>query len=561
MKKMSKTLRFFLLLLVFPLLSFGGVNLKNGNFFISYNDIVSTSKGITLGITRTYNSKSTKEGWFGYGWGTPYEVKLEPSLDGSIIVYENGTGGKTRFTVDGTAEKSSVKKAVTKILSLIKKKSKLTATSEKELSEKLLNDNFFRHKMAKAYGVEANINAGTTMVSHNYGYQTLKVLKKGYKREYESGLVQYFSKDGLLIASAESNGYKIKLNRNKQTKLVEKIEDSAGNQIFVSWDSNKKISSLSTKGSKKATFKYSGKDLINSVDINGLSYSYKYDTYHNLVKITDDKVKNKNFASIEVNYAPKTFFASEVKKRNGEVLKYTYESGKKDPELHYWTIVEKTGVSGEPYANKYEYEHKLRADGSQWLYRTSFLTGADYKKGKLSGGILRETVNNENEQPLKITQGKKVTTFKYDKGLMVSKKSNDGTYVELEYKNKHNKVSQIKDNEGWTKYEYNKKGELKKAVDKSGRAVLLVYDIGGRITKMVDQDKKSKKILSFKYNSQGKPSEIEMQGRGTILLKYDNYGQVKKIDTKGNRETASEVSDAFQNLLAIVRPAGVNLSL
>ncbi len=560
MKKMSMLLS-FLILFSLPLFTFAGVNLKNGNYFISYNDIVSTSKGITLGITRTYNSKSTKEGWFGYGWGTPYEVRLEPSLDGSIIVYENGTGGKTRFTVSGSAAQPKVSKAVSKILSSIKKKSKLTKSSEKELKSKLENDNFFRHKMAKAYGVKAIVDNGTVMTSHNYGYQTLKVIKKGYLREYENGLTQLFNKDGLLIASKEKNGYKISLKRNKKTKLVEKIEDTAGNQIFVSWNSNRKIKTLKTKGSKKAIFKYSGKDLINSVDINGLSYTYKYDAYHNLTKITDDKIKNKAFASIEVKYAPKTFFASQVKKRNGEVSKYIYESNKKNSDLHYWTIVAKTGVSGEPYANKYEYEHKLRKDGSQWLYRTSFLTGADYKKKKLSGGILRETINNQNEQPVKITQGKKVTDFKYDNGFMVSKKSNDGTFVELEYNKKFKKVSKIKNNKGWTTYDYNKKGELKKAVDKSGRAVLLVYDVGGRISKMVDQFKKKKNILAFKYNAQGKPREIEMQGKGKILLKYDNYGQVKKIDSQGNREIASQVSDAFQNLLAIVRPAGVNLSL
>lgn len=559
MKKMSRILRF--IIFSFPLFSYAGVNLKNGNYFISYNDIISTSKGITLGLTRTYNSKSTKEGWFGYGWGTPYEVSLETSLDGSIIIYENGTGGKTRFTVKGSAESPKVSQAVAKILASIKKKSSLTADSEKDLVTKLTNDNFFRHKMAKAYGVEASIDEGTVMTSHNYGYQKLYVVKKGYKRVYESGLTQFFSKEGDLIASSEKNGYKIRLTRNKETNLVEKIIDSSGNQIFLTWNSDKKIDTLTSKGTKNAKFKYSGKNLINSVDINGLSYSYQYDSYHNLVQITDDKIKNKKMANIDIKYAPKTFFATEVSKRNGEISRYIYESNKSNSDLHYWTIVVKDGISGEPYANKYEYEHKRQDDGSQWLYRTSFITGADYKKNELSGGILRETINNINEQPIKITQGKKITEFEYEDGFMISKKSNDGEFVKLEYNKQFKKISKINNNEGWTTYEYNKKGELKKAVDKSGRAILLVYDISGKITKMVDQVKATKNILSFRYNSQGKPIEISMNELGKILVEYDNYGQVKKVDSKGGRQIASQVSEAFQNLLTIVRPAGVNLSI
>jgi hypothetical protein len=53
-----------------------GVNLKNGNFYVSYTDIVVPGGGKKLEITRTYNSKATEVGWFGFGWGSLYETKL-----------------------------------------------------------------------------------------------------------------------------------------------------------------------------------------------------------------------------------------------------------------------------------------------------------------------------------------------------------------------------------------------------------------------------------------------------------------------------------------------------
>ncbi|MCB9094544.1 MAG: hypothetical protein H6621_05690 [Halobacteriovoraceae bacterium] len=542
---------------------YAGVNLKNGNYFVSYTDIVTTSKGTTLDVTRTYNSKSTSEGWFGYGWGTPYEVKLEVSIDGSIIIFENGTGGKTRFTPKENISKQFVTKSVDKIIAAVKKNSKLTSTGEKELRKKLEEDNYYRHQMAKAHSIESSLKKGSTLYSHAYGYQKIEVVNKGYKRSFESGYAQFFNKNGDLIATVTNNGYKVQLKRNK-SGLVEKILDSNGNQIYVEWDSDKRIKSLAAQGKNKATYKYSGKDLSYSKDINNNEYEFKYDSHHNLVNIKDVNEKDAKKANIEITYTPKSFFATKVKKRGGDISEYSYESDSKNPELHYWTTVIKTGLNDKPFANKYEYEHKLRADGSQWLYRTKFITGASYNNGKIDGGIVRETVLNECcEQPVKIVQGKKVTEFKYKNGFMVYKKSSDGDFVKLEYHDKLKKITKVEKNDGWTSYQYNKKGELAKAVDSKGRAVLLVYDAKGKITKMVDSEKKKKKnrVLSFTYNSQGKPIEIAMEKIGKIVVKYDSFGQVKNVDSNGGRKIASQVTDTFQNLLEIVRPAGVNLSL
>ena len=59
-----------LVLCLFSLASIAGVNLKNGNFYITYTDIIVPGGGNDLVIERTYNSKSPGKGWFGYGWGS-----------------------------------------------------------------------------------------------------------------------------------------------------------------------------------------------------------------------------------------------------------------------------------------------------------------------------------------------------------------------------------------------------------------------------------------------------------------------------------------------------------
>lgn len=550
-----------LTLILFGSIGYAGVNIKNGNYFISYKDASTSSKGMLLELTRTYNSKSTTMGWTGYGWGTPFETRLENSADGSILVYENGTGGVSRFTPSGVAKKELVQKASDLILSAYTKKNKVSDKTKKEFSHKLHNDNFFRHKMAKQYDVSIKTKVGTVLESHNYGFQKMYVVAKGYKRQYDNGVTQFFNKDGDLLASTDKNGYKVRFKRNKQTKKVEKIFDSAGNQMFLEWNSQGLLSGLSIKGGRKAVYKYSKKNLISSSDINGFKYNYSYDRYHNLVSITDKRVKDKKLATMKIEYAPKSFFAVKVTDRLGDVTRYVYKSNPKNPDLHYWTTVIKKGVSGSDFANYYEYEHKKRKDGSQWLARTKFVTGADYKNKKIKGGIIQETVNNSHELPVKITQGKRVTNFEYKNGLLVYKKSSDGSFNRLSYDPKHKKVSKIQSAEGTISYVYNTKGELEKALDTKGRSVILFYDFEGRVSKMIEQKKKVKKTLAFRYNSQGKPIEITLNNKGKLLVKYDNYGQIKEIDPKGSREIASEISGSFESLIEMVRPAGVNLSL
>lgn len=74
---------------------------------------------------------------------------------------------------------------------------------------------------------------------------------------------------------------------------------------------------------------------------------------------------------------------------------------------------------------------------------------------------------------------------------------------------------------------------------------------------MMDQ---AKKQINFKYNENSKPVEITDPKMGSISVAYTNSGEVKKVDSTGGRKIALAVTSAFQNLLEIIRPAGVTLS-
>lgn len=534
-------------LLLLPVLSFAGVNIKNGNFYITYTDIVVPGGDHDLEISRTYNSKSTESGWFGFGWGSLYETKLVVSADGSVVVMENGSGASTRFV---PKESVNVEAAARKIVEAMKKKEPMSESAVTALITRLKDNAEIRQAYSKRYNVDTKLADGTMLYSNERGIQTVEKTKEGYKRSSSEGRTDFFDNDGKLIRITDKNGYTINFEY-KGTQLVA-IKDSQAKQILLEWYPDGKVKLVSSAADRKsASYSYDQRgNLTQSVDIGGNTYKYDYDTNHNLVSI--GYVDN---SKMQIKY-DKNSLATEVIDRNGDSTKYKYESNPKNPDFHYWTTVVKKPVDGVESSSKYEYEIKSKPDGQQYTYRIA--TEVD--------GVKTETIYSECcSLPLKITRGKEVTTFEYnEKGLLTKKTSTKGEYVQLEYDDKINKITKVVNNEGWTNFTYDKAGNLAKAVNSNGKSVLLIYDRMGKITKMIDQEKndeKTRRTLSFKYNSLGKPIEIEMENVGIINVAYDNYGEIKKVESKAGAKMALQVTQAFQSLLSIVKPAGVNLNM
>lgn len=402
----------------------------------------------------------------------------------------------------------------------MKKKEPMSDVAVQSLMKRLNNDAELRQFYSKKYNVETKLADGTLLYSNDRGIQTMEKEKNGYKRVNSDGKTDYFDNEGKLTKISDKNGYSV-LFEYKGNQLFA-IKDTQAKQILLEWYPDGKIKGASYAGDKKANYAYDAKgNLSQSNDVAGNTYKYEYDGNHNLTSITYiDSTK------MQVKY-DKNSFATDVIERTGESTKYKYENNPKNPDFHYWTTVTKKPVDGAESSSRYEYEIKTKPDGQQYTYRIA----TDVE------GIKTETIYSECcSLPLKITRGKDVTTFEYNaKGLLTKKTSTRGEYVELAYDDKINKITKVVNNDGWTTFQYDKLGNLAKAVNSAGKSVLLIYDRAGKITKMIDQDKddtKTRRTLSFKYNSLGKPVEIEMENVGIINVAYDNYGEIKKVESK-----------------------------
>ena len=524
-----------------------GVNIKNGNFYITYADIRLPGNGHDLKLNRTYNSKSVTKGWFGIGWGTPFETRLVINADGSATVVENGSGAKTRFTVK-KGDTARIEKAVKRIVQAMRKKGNVGEDYIKKISAKLKNSAHDRDEYAKKFKIETRLPADSVLYSNVRGLQTLRRTTNGYKRIHDGGKTDYFDKQGRL-SKVEGKNYFFNFNYKKG--VLHSIKDSEGKQIFFSWHENGLVKSIwSGSGKKRAKYTYDGRKLIKSIDTAGNVYEYGYDGNYNMKSIS-----YKDGSRMKIDYYPKTQFVKSITGRDRQKTGYKYGSNPKNPDYHYWTTVTKKGASGskaKPRVNRYEYEIKNRADGSQYTHK--IITD-------INGERTETTYSKCCSLPLVIKQGKEVTRFEYEKGLLTKKTSSKGEFVHIKYDPKFGKISRVENNKGWTNFKYNEKGGLAVAQNSRGESFALIYELKGKIAKVIYTDKKKKKeTLNFRYNTLGRPVEISMQGVGKMKVIYDNIGKVKNVKSDKGVQVANRVTRTFLSLLAVVKPAGVNLN-
>jgi YD repeat-containing protein len=533
------------------------VSLRNGNYFVGFVD-AKYPGGFELGVERTYNHKTPYKGLFGWGWGTDFETYCSVSADGSLVMHESGGGASNRFTPVGFKKEELDKSADALVAAA--KKSGIATTPEQttKYKNRVLTDALFRNDewerfIKKGVLQPRQLAEKTQLTSNRFSYQFMTRLKAGYQRNFDSGKVESFDDSCRLTRISDKNNNFIDIAYGTDGK-IQKIVDNYSRKLFFSWNRLGLIEKIEGENGKVAQYTYNDLgELTSSKDFEGNQHSFKYsaDRRHNLVEIGySDKTTQK------VAYYGRDLFENvkSVKDRDGTLTEYSYKIDREKGLTAVGSTIK--GADGKMYSeSKYDYTLKRKGDGEEWIYK--LVTSLD--------GDVTETIYNECcGLPLMIKRGGQETAFTYDPKGRVTKKVTPTEVTELAYDQKAGKVSKVvknskidKSRSSWSEFKYDDKGNLVFAKNSEKKGVQLNYDTNGRIASMVDQSKR--KIL-FKYNENSKPVEITDPALGTITVAYKNSGEIQKVDSTGGRKVATQVVSAFQNLLDIIRPAGVTLS-
>lgn len=515
-----KTTMLFAVAVTVPLIASAGVNPKNGNFFISYQDIVLKDPFHELELTRTYNSRASDTGWFGAGWGSRFETRLVAMPDGTAAVKENGTGQVTYYRPRG---KVDFQAGVARIVAAATQQAHLSAEDAETLSKNLARDEDLRVRTVLKYSVPVEFPVDTALQGDDCSMAAILRAVDGYKRITCERSTDFFDLQGRLIRHENVDGYSISLAYDG--KRPTSIADSRGQSIQLKWTDGGLLDSASSGSEFRVNYIYDKNlDLVKSVDTIGHQYDYEYDGHHNMTRI--GYIDN---SSLRIDYLiPENGIVKSVTERSGDQRLYEYRSDPADA-YHTWTRITAIDAAGRQTSREYEYHSRLSESGTEQLMRLS------------SSNALGRT-----------------DTIYDDKGRVIRKTNAEGNVAEFTYDQVNGKLSTVVENGVKTSFHYDRHGELVRAESGKGQVIHIKYGNKKQIQRMVEinRTQHTNRTLTFKYNQAGKPTEIHLLGTGKIEVEYDDKGEITKVSSARGVKMALEVTQIFQNLLSVVQVGG-----
>ena len=539
-----------------PLLSTAGVNLKNGNFYITYTDHDLKSRN-GISIDRTYNSKTTSIGLFGFGWGSELETRLFTVGDGTIYIREHGSGAVSSFVQTEDNElllTSSINSVVAAAIQKgdIANNPVAINNFKKQMRESEERRRNSWEKYAAAGLLQSPVFAeNTKWNTRDMGNQQVVKTASGFKRSYSDGSYFLFNNDGLFTGKYDKYDqllYSLSYNEKKQLVL---IIDKGGNKYNISTNEEGLITRLQTSQGV-STYLYNGTSLISTTDAGGNVYNYTYDDKYNMTSIG---YSDGSFLKIE--YYNVTFFVKKITERNGTATEYVYrnfyDADGKVNDNHYATwVIKENPDTKKADSNYYEYEVRKKPNGASYTYRIQ----------QRVNGIESETTYSENcGNALMRRRGQNITVFEYNNNCFLVFKENNSYISRATYHETLNKIIRteyIDKTTGDTSvntFEYNNNGDLVKATE-GDKWVKLFYNNDNKISKMEYEDG----VLQYEYNSIGKPSKIMVSGKGEINVEYDANGEISKVESPEGSSVSLAVTQAMQALLSRTKPKGLDLN-
>ncbi|TPF19473.1 DNRLRE domain-containing protein [Priestia megaterium] len=213
------------------------VNTYNGNFFNQETDINIEGRGLPLTVNRTYNSRSTSSGIFGYGWSSNLDQRLTFNTD-DLVLYRDE---------DGT-------------------------------------EHYFAKNSSGGYDSPGGIYLELEKNSDG----TFKLTKN------DQSYITFDSK-GNMIAETDSNSNKT-IYTYSGGRLIT-VADPSGRELTIDYGTNGKVSSISDPSNRKYKYSYDTNDNLTSfskmdkLGSNVFTISYGYSSSHQMTSYTNERGK------------------------------------------------------------------------------------------------------------------------------------------------------------------------------------------------------------------------------------------------------------------------------
>ena len=532
-----------------------GVNTRNGNFYISYTDLIVDAPEFK--VARTYNSRSTEILSFGRGWGWPLDTVLRVNGDGTITVVENGSGMQ-RLYVQPRPITAELELVVEDMLRAMEGAGWIMSAPQRAQTRQELLTNGETRRFVQNQLIDEHLIArpeiplGARLESRSETNVVIVREPSGFYRARASGFDR-FNLDGQLIETRDRFGTGYKLRRNEKGHLREIILNG-DIRLQVETDDMGLIAQIAFQD-QVTRYEYdSRRNLIHSTNVENTVFEYQYDPRGRLTFVLYE-----NGTMLENAYDPVTGYIVRQDMPNGEALEYEYFS--ETPLLpdvieQYGTITQKyrSGTSDVPFS----------------VESITYQIGIDMMGNQFDIGIIQDNNGQQAEtryhpcgKPTLQRRGTTQVSSDYDAQCRLTLRNDGRLETRMEYDLRSGKISRvvdldlISDTVMQSDFQYDLRGNLINARNSDGEEVRLIYDDEDRIATLVAGDGAR---FHFDYDARAKPVRIALDGVGAIDVTYDARGEILSVNSDAGQEMALRITQGFQTLLALVKPAGLSLS-
>jgi RHS repeat-associated protein/uncharacterized repeat protein (TIGR01451 family) len=441
------------------------VNTIFGNYIYQYTDLVVPALGPDFNFQRTYNSSMAYTGPLGVNWTHNYNIFISDPINSDFVILQREDGRKDIYTrnEDGSYDPPT------------------------GIYDKLTFD-------------------GST-----------------YTLTLKNQTVYTFNAANKLASISDPNGNRISLTYTGENLTTITMAD--GRSITLSYNGTR-LSSLTDPLGRSILFNDTGTLLYYSVDANGKTTNYAYDSEQRMTSITDA-----NGHTIVQNTYDDLDRVVEQLDAEGNLTTFAYDRD------NYRTVVtDPRGVS-----TIYTYDAAYRATGEIDSYGHSTLMQYDANNNRISnrdknGHITRYTYDSRGNV-LTVTDAlDNVTTYTYDlyNNLLTetNARSNTTTYT---YDSNHNLVEMVDPLLNTTNLAYDTYGQVTNTTDPNGNQTLFTYDANGNLHMVTDA---LGNTTTYAYDLGGRKLSTTDQLGGTTTYSYDAMNRMlSKTDALGGVTT------------------------
>jgi len=502
------------------------VNLANYNLIVQDTDFVYGGRGLSVGLTRTYNADASFESVFGRSWTFNYNVHLVFEPRGMVTVVREG-GKKDSFSPRGDG----------------------THTPPRWTHDQLIKNTDGSYRLIR-------------------------------KR---SRVTQHFNAQGRLVRITDRNDNSVTLQY--QADRLVSVTDAVGRITQFKYNLEGKINEVIDPLGRRATYGYDANgNLISYVDMAGNRVSYIYDSRSYLTSLTTPSGTTQFRIGTTPQFGDRSYVLKEIIEPDGNITRF--DTGNEiawftNPQgVQTFVFNDAQGETTEiedGLGNKTTYEY-----GSAGLTRFTDAKGVSIRYAYNSQANLASVTDpfsvvtrftydaNENVTKIESSVGR-AATFEYDGKGNVTKATDPKKGVTAFAYNSFGQLTRITDPRGnnitytfddkgnrtsfatpesTTTYSYDQIGRLASLTDPKGNTFRYTYDGIDRLLSLTAPDEKS---TAYTYDCCRLSSITD--AAGTLRFEYDISNRLTKFTNTFN-QTIGYSYDKNGNLLALTYPDG-----